>query len=210
MADYKGRVFEYVRNDEASKIKSDISFLIRELQKSLKEEGVTFNPVLVGPSKENFVTREVNGTTGIDIHYNLLLQKYPDKTAKQLRMLFLSTINNILKNKGFKNTINNYQSITVLMPDRIEKEVIHSIDFAIVIDKKEQQDILIYDRKNSEYFFETRESINLLDDLTYDIKNNGLWEDLRDLYLNMKNYNDNKDIRTFEIYKEAIKNIMKK
>ncbi|MCR1809191.1 hypothetical protein [Haploplasma modicum] len=210
MADYKGRVFEYVRNDEASKIKSDISFLIRELQKSLKEEGVTFNPVLVGPSKENFVTREVNGTTGIDIHYNLLLQKYPDKTAKQLRMLFLSTINNILKNKGFKNTINNYQSITALMPDRIEKEVIHSIDFAIVIDKKEQQDILIYDRKNSEYFFETRESINLLDDLTYDIKNNGLWEDLRDLYLNMKNYNDNKDIRTFEIYKEAIKNIMKK
>lgn len=210
MADYKGRVFEYVRNDEASKIKSDISFLIRELQKSLKEEGVTFNPVLVGPSKENFVTREVNGTTGIDIHYNLLLQKYPDKTAKQLRMLFLSTINNILKNKGFKNTINNYQSITVLIPDRIEKEVIHSIDFAIVIDKKEQQDILIYDRKNSEYFFETRESINLLDDLTYDIKNNGLWEDLRDLYLNMKNYNDNKDIRTFEIYKEAIKNIMKK
>jgi hypothetical protein len=210
MADYKGRVFEYVRNDEASKIKSDISFLIRELQKSLKEEGVTFNPVLVGPSKENFVTREVNGTTGIDIHYNLLLQKYPDKTAKQLRMLFLSTINNILKNKGFKNTINNYQSITVLMPDRIEKEVIHSIDFAIVIDKKEQQDILIYDRKNSEYFFETRESINLLDDLTYDIKNNGLWEDLRDLYLNMKNYNDNKDIRTFEIYKEAINNIMKK
>lgn len=210
MADYKGRVFEYVRNDEASKIKSDISFLIRELQKSLKEEGVTFNPVLVGPSKENFVTREVNGTTGIDIHYNLLLQKYPDKTAKQLRMLFLSTINNILKNKGFKNTINNYQSITVLMPDRIEKEVIHSIDFAIVIDKKEQQDILIYDRKNSEYFFETRESINLLDELTYDIKNNGLWEDLRDLYLNMKNYNDNKDIRTFEIYKEAIKNIMKK
>jgi hypothetical protein len=210
MADYKGRVFEYVRNDEASKIKNDISFLIRELQKSLKEEGVTFNPVLVGPSKENFVTREVNGTTGIDIHYNLLLQKYPDKTAKQLRMLFLSTINNILKNKGFKNTINNYQSITVLMPDRIEKEVIHSIDFAIVIDKKEQQDILIYDRKNSEYFFETRESINLLDDLTYDIKNNGLWEDLRDLYLNMKNYNDNKDIRTFEIYKEAIKNIMKK
>jgi hypothetical protein len=210
MADYKGRVFEYVRNDEASKIKNDISFLIRELQKSLKEEGVTFNPVLVGPSKENFVTREVNGTTGIDIHYNLLLQKYPDKTAKQLRMLFLSTINNILKNKGFKNTINNYQSITVLMPDRIEKEVIHSIDFAIVIDKKEQQDILIYDRKNSEYFFETRESINLLDELTYDIKNNGLWEDLRDLYLNMKNYNDNKDIRTFEIYKEAIKNIMKK
>lgn len=210
MADYKGRVFEYVRNDEASKIKNDISFLIRELQKSLKEEGVTFNPVLVGPSKENFVTREVNGTTGIDIHYNLLLQKYPDKTAKQLRMLFLSTINNILKNKGFKNTINNYQSITVLMPDRIEKEVIHSIDFAIVIDKKEQQDILIYDRKNSEYFFETRESINLLDDLTYDIKNNGLWEDLRDLYLNMKNYNDNKDIRTFEIYKEAINNIMKK
>lgn len=210
MADYKGRVFEYVRNDEASKIKSDISFLIRELQKSLKEEGVTFNPVLVGPSKENFVTREVNGTTGIDIHYNLLLQKYPDKTAKQLRMLFLSTINNILKNKGFKNTINNYQSITVLMPDRIEKEVIHSIDFAIVIDKLEQQDILIYDRKNSEYFFETRESINLLDDLTYDIKNNGLWEDLRDLYLNMKNYNDNKDIRTFEIYKEAINNIMKK
>jgi hypothetical protein len=210
MADYKGRVFEYVRNDEASKIKSDISFLIRELQKSLKEEGVTFNPVLVGPSKENFVTREVNGTTGIDIHYNLLLQKYPDKTAKQLRMLFLSTINNILKNKGFKNTINNYQSITVLIPDRIEKEVIHSIDFAIVIDKKEQQDILIYDRKNSEYFFETRESINLLDDLTYDIKNNGLWEDLRDLYLNMKNYNDNKDIRTFEIYKEAINNIMKK
>ena len=89
MADYKGRVFEYVRNDEASKIKNDISFLIRELQKSLKEEGVTFNPVLVGPSKENFVTREVNGTTGIDIHYNLLLQKYPDKTAKQLRMLFL-------------------------------------------------------------------------------------------------------------------------
>ncbi|WP_026392004.1 hypothetical protein [Haploplasma modicum] len=210
MADYKGRVFEYVRNDEASKIKNDISFLIRELQKSLKEEGVTFNPVLVGPSKENFVTREVNGTTGIDIHYNLLLQKYPDKTAKQLRMLFLSTINNILKNKGFKNTINNYQSITVLMPDRIEKEVIHSIDFAIVIDEKEQQDILIYDRKNSEYFFETRESINLLDDLTYDIKNNGLWEDLRDLYLNMKNYNDNKDIRTFEIYKEAINNIMKK
>ena len=38
MADYKGRVFEYVRNDEASKIKNDISFLIRELQKSLKED----------------------------------------------------------------------------------------------------------------------------------------------------------------------------
>jgi len=98
MADCYGRTYEFVSKFEFKPIKKEIDGIIKRLQRNMREYSITFKPILVGSVKRSLVTRVVNGNTGFDFDYNFSIQKNSDYSAKQLKNLFISELNEILVN----------------------------------------------------------------------------------------------------------------
>lgn len=214
MPDYNGKTYEIVSKAKLKPVKKIIGVIIRELQRSMRQYNITFVPVLVGSAGRHLVTRAVRGNTGFDFDYNFSLQHLPDNIKCQnLKFLFIDELNNVLDNTPYKYSYaeNNTHSITIKFIDKNQSRIIHSCDFAIVSDYEEEgdffQEILIYDKKTNEYFWNKRPYGKNYQDKLSNLLDNGSWQEIREEYLELKNNNNDKEKKSFSLYLEAVNNV---
>ncbi|MBU1094442.1 MAG: hypothetical protein KKH01_08275 [Firmicutes bacterium] len=212
MADLYGRTYEFVTKAELKSAKEEVDSIIRKLQKSMRPEGVTFIPNLVGSAGRNLVTKEVGGNKGFDFDYNFSIQKMPDIDLKSLKHLFINKLNAILSTTNFKSVENNTQAMTIKVVDTSKSKIVHSCDFAIVNDyidllEDSYQDILIYNKQNNTYIWNKRPNGKNYGFKVSNILANGLWGELKEEYLKLKNNNRDPEKKSFSLYFEAISNV---
>ena len=110
-----------------------------------------------------FITRRINGNKGFDFDVNFYVKR-PDEShewrAKYLRSQFYLAIQKVFKKYGYEDPEDRTSVIRVKMVDKNNSKIIHSIDFAIFQDIKNDDDALTekYARKydNGSYGWTTR------------------------------------------------------
>ena len=203
--------YEFVTKKEVAIAKKEIEQVIKKVHNYL-ERNLTFEHRLVGSAgnSRHLVTRIINGNKSFDMDYNLVLQKHFENISpKKIRLMFMDAFNKF-KPKNFKFCEDSTSVFTLKKVDTNTKKIIYSVDFAIVYYFEEpipnpnfDDD---YDDPDEEYFYIERQKLIKFNDQknTYAwelrkiatdhreieqlIKENGLWSQLRDLYLKNKNH----------------------
>ena len=212
MSDYAGRTYEFVPKSELNPVKDQVEGIINMLQDSMRVFGVTFTFKLVGSGGKNLVTRVVNGNTGFDFDYNLGIQKDGDLSAKDLRLKVKRELEKLLQGTGYSTVSSGKQSMTFKFIDHDNSRIVHSCDFALVNDYVDEvgdsiQEILIWQREDDTYIWNKRSYAKNHSDKLSNLKANGLWQEVKDEYLKIKNNNQDKEKKSFSLFFEAINNV---
>ena len=212
MSDYAGRMFEFVSKSELNPVKIKVEEIINLLQDAMRVLGVTFTFKLVGSGGKHLVTRVVNGNTGFDFDYNLGIKKDGDLSDRELRLKVKSQLESILSGTGYSTVSSGKQSMTFKFVDYENSRVIHSCDFAIVNDYEDEngdsiQEILIWQRENDTYVWNKRPFAKNHSDKLSNLKANGLWQEVKEEYLKIKNNNQDNEKKSFSLFFEAINNV---
>ena len=212
MSDYKGRNYEFVPKSELKPVKEEVEKIIGGLQKSLRFKGITFEPKLIGSGNKNLVTRVVKGNTGFDFDYNFAIQKDSDLSPKELKLAFISVVEEIIKDTQYSHVSNGKQSMVIQVVDRVNSKILHGCDFAIVneyIDGNNEfnQEILIRNKTTDIYTWNEKQ---VAKNHTYKVSNlkaNGQWNEVRDEYLKLKNNNNDEGKKSYTLFYEAVNNV---
>jgi len=212
MGDYAGRTFEIVSKSELKPVKNDIEEIIMALQDAMRERKVTFSFKLVGSGGKHLVTRVVNGNTGFDLDYNLCIQNDGDYSAKELRKDIKKELENILKETKYSTVSEGKQAMTFKYVDHKNSKIIHSCDLALVKDYEDEngdsiQNIIIRQQQDETYIWNKRPHTKNYYVKLSNLKANGLWQELKDEYLKLKNNNNDKEKKSFSLFFEAISNV---
>ena len=211
MADLYGRTYEYVTKAELKPAKEQIEKIIRDLHTSLRTENVTFEEKLIGSGGKNLVTKVVGGNAGFDFDYNFVIQKDNDLDAKHLRQLFVRKLEEIIANTSYSSVSDGEQSFTIKVVDKKRSQIKHGCDFAIVneyIDNQNnfRQEILVKHSSNN-YSWEDKPISKNYSTKVSNLKANGLWNEVRDEYLKIKNNNRDGNKKSYTMYYEAVNNV---
>lgn len=205
--------FQYVTRKQLSPVKKDLIQIIRSIQNLLHDD-FTFQYYFVGSSNRNMMTYDVGTNIGYDFDVNIQVNSTSENlTAKEIKMRIKDAIDKFAIHFGYDNTEDSTRVLTIKFKDRKNSRIVHSCDFAIVNDYidedgyKGQQYIHFNKKKNVYIWEEQQKGYYLLDEKADWIKNNGYWQEVRSLYLDKKNRNNDQNKHSRSLYAESIHQI---
>ena len=112
-------------------------------------------------------------------------------------------------NVGYDYCDDSTRVLTIKRKDMLRSRIISSCDFAIVYDCKDgRQQYIHFNKKQKTYDWEFLPISNMkLEDKAEVIRNKGCWDEVRNLYLDKKNLNENPNKRSRSLYAETINEI---
>lgn len=126
--------YEYASRKFRKPIRDKIVELLNLVQKDLKQE-FTFQFKFEGSDPLNLVTYDAKTNTGFDFDINVYPnydeQKY---SAKQLKTMFINSLNKFGKKYGFGYCENSSRVITLNVIDSRHSKILYGCDIAIVHD----------------------------------------------------------------------------
>ena len=209
-------MFEYVSKSEYQPLRDYVESVIRLIQDDLRKKGiVTFQFYRIGSAGDrHLITREINGNRGFDFDYNFEIKKYnPDYyTPKKLKKIFIEEFNKYFSS-NYECAEDSTSVFTIKNIDKTKSKIRHSFDFAIIDyacdnENRLRQRYIRFDKKTQGYSWAFRKLHNSHSDYERFIKANGLWNNLRDLYLENKNREPNKKSRI--VYYETLETIYRR
>ncbi|MBR3885115.1 MAG: hypothetical protein IKJ33_01430 [Clostridia bacterium] len=225
--------YEYVSKKEISLARDEIKKIIHQVQDYLRKEGIlTFQYYLVGSAsnKRHLVTRLKNGNKGFDLDYNIIIQKIADEydDAESIKKILMKTFD-MFKLEKYTNCKDSTSVFTIKNIDTKTNSIKYSFDFAIVEYYEEEienpnfdED---YDDPTEEYIIVERQKYikndkfrhqyiwnlrPIADDHRYKvqwIKENGLWNNVHNRYLENKNSNTDPNKKSRTMYYETVNEI---
>ena len=209
-------MFEYVTKSEYKPFKLEVDEILKSIQRDLRENGIlTFQFNLIGSAKRKLITRVENGNQVFDLDYNIVIQRIFNnryKNAKLLKQKFIDLFNKYFDD-SYDYSEDSTSVITIKKLNAQRNKVICSVDFAIVNyyedeEGMERQEYIRFDKNTGNYSWALRKvatNHRHVEDL---IKENNLWEDVKDLYLNNKNKEPYKKSRI--VYYQTLETIYRR
>jgi hypothetical protein len=188
---------------------NDLHYLLEE------ETGVTFKDELIGSMSRKFVLVE-KGTKNFDFDYNLIIQDDAGYTnATDLHQAFENSLVDIREEynrRHSRNPMRVTKSKTVFTISFRDRSSQYNCDLAIIDEGYDDDDelcqyVVMYNEHQHNYVYNERRHVNFVDDIDY-INYEGYNEDLREQYLILKNKNRNPNKKSFELFSEAINNVL--
>ena len=209
-------MFEYVPKSEYQPFKLEVDEILKSIQRDLRKKRIlTFQFNLIGSAKRKLITRVENGNQGFDLDYNIVIQRIFNnryKNAKLLKQKFIDLFNKYFDD-SYDYSEDSTSVITIKKLNAQRNKVICSVDFAIVNyyedeEGMERQEYIRFDKNTGNYSWALRKvatNHRHVEDL---IKENNLWEEVKDLYLNNKNKEPYKKSRI--VYYQTLETIYRR
>lgn len=209
-------MFEYVPKSEYQPFKLEVDKILKSIQRDLKENDIlTFQFNLIGSAKRKLITRIKNGSKGFDLDYNIDVQKILNdkyENPKLLKQTFIKLFDDYFDD-SYEYAEDSTSVITIKKLNKARNKILFSVDFAIVNyyeDEKgdEGQQYVRFDKISNTYSWALRKvatNHRYVEDL---IKENNMWEVVKDLYLENKNKEPYKKSRI--VYYQTIDTIFKR
>ncbi len=208
-------MYEFVTKKEYMPIRIEVEEIIKKVQKILRKEesDMTFQFRLVGSGGKHLITRDKGGNKGYDFDYNLIINPNYEWYAS-VREYFFRAFQKVIKGTSFNRIENSTSVITIKQVSKTNKKVIVGCDFSIIFYPDDQEETYYkYSRFNknlNNYTWEIRDMSKNIDDklnwLMDNYKEKGIWNDIKEEYLKLKN-NNLQDKHSYVLYHEAINNI---
>ena len=204
--------YKFVCESEAKRYRSDCSDVLKETCKLLKKKGISAQFSLVGSGARNMITR--NGAGPYDLDYNLLIMKAEERYWNDLRLLkdtIRNALNKAVGGKFFSDAQDSTSCLTALLHFNDTPNVEFSFDVAIIKKNRNGNYMrLIHNKPWNQYTWNEVPHSHQVTDRANELKNAGLWEKVRDRYLDKKNmYLSRQDHNhpSFLVYVEAVNEV---
>ena len=206
--------YEYVFESEYAKYRADCSTVLWNTCARLREKDISAQFVLIGSGGRNLVTRNGNGP--FDLDYNLNIIKASENYWKDLSKL-KDTIRVALNaSEGFECFAPSHDStscLTAILYFEESPEIEFRFDVAIVAKNQNGKYMRLIHNKNAfgfgndQYTWNEIPNSNDVKEKAKWIKSEGLWQEVREQYLWLKNMylsRSDKDHPSFVVYVEAV------
>lgn len=201
--------FVYITREEATIVKNELIELINLVQDEVREH-FTFRYDFIGSASRNMITCDFKTNIGYDFDVNIRVNdKDEDYSAYEIRNILREAFNKFAYIYDYDYPEDGQRVMTIKVKDTENSRIIHSCDFAVVHDASDgRQQYIRYNKKDNSYYWEYQpKGFYLIDEKIEIIKKSGKWNDLRELYLDKKNSNTNKDKKSRSLFAESVNNI---
>lgn len=202
--------FQYVPRSEYLPIKKEFEKLINLVQNELRNEYFTFSFTYVGSTHRKMITRDAKGNTGYDFDVNIHVNDYDeDFFPEEIRRILKKAFDKHSRALGYDFCEDSTRVLTIKRKDILGSRILSSCDFAIVYDCDDgRQQYIHFNKKQKSYEWKYLPMSNTkLEERAEYLKKNKHWNEVRDLYIDKKNWNDNPDKRSRSLYAETINEI---
>ncbi len=203
--------FRYVSKKEAAPAKADLLDLIHEVQDIVRDE-FTFQFEFVGSSSRNMITYDAKSNIGYDFDVNFEVNDDDENyTPKQIRTIIRNAIDKVAHNHGYDYCEDSTRVLTIKQKDHKHAKILHSCDFAIVYYHEDGQKYIRFNKETNRYTWEFQgDSFESLPEKIDWLKDNDLWESLKEYYIEKKNKNTNSDKHSRSIFAESVNEMCQK
>lgn len=208
--------FQYVNQKQLSSAKKELIQIIHSVQDDVRQY-FTFQFYFVGSVKRNMVTYDPKTNIGFDFDVNIQVNDDERRfSAKEIRTKIRLALNKVVYHYGYDHAEDSTRVLTIKVKDQKNSKILYSCDFAIVNDYidddgYEGQEYIYFNKKQKSYSWkEQPQGFYLLDEKAEWIKDCGYWQDVRDLYIDKKNCNNDPYKHSRSIYAETIHEICQK
>ena len=209
--------YEFVYESEAKRYRSDCSRTLKKTCELLRAKGISAQFTLVGSGARNMITR--NGDGPYDLDYNLLIMKAEERYWNDLRLL-KETVRNALnraeRREFFSDAQDSTSCLTALLHFKDTPNVEFSFDVAITTKNKNGNYMRLIHNKNvyalglDQYTWNEVPNSHQVKDRADKLKRAGLWQKVRDRYLEKKNMYlswQDRNHPSFAVYVEAVNEV---
>lgn len=203
--------YEFVCESEAKRYRSDCSNVLKETCELLKEKGISAQFSLVGSGARNMITR--NGDGPYDLDYNLLIMKADNeyRDPRLLKDTIRNALNKAVGGKFFSDAQDSTSCLTALLHFKDTPNVEFSFDVAIIKKNPNGNYMrLIHNKPWNQYTWNEVPRSHQVKDRADEIKKEGLWQEVRDKYLEKKNMYlswQDRNHPSFVVYVEAVNEV---
>ncbi len=198
--------FQYVAKKELKPAKKQLMELIHKVQDEVRDS-FTFQYKFVGSVQRNMVTWDVKSNAGFDFDVNIMVNDDDEKfDAKKIKNILTCAFDKYAKKYGYDFCEDSTRVFTIKVKDRKNSRIRYSCDFAIVNDYgNNQQEYIRYNKKRKNYTWEEQtKGFCCLPEKIKFCKDNQLWQEVREIYLDKKNYNTDSNKKSRSIFAETI------
>lgn len=204
--------FEYVSKNQRKEQKKDIIKLLNLVQDEVRNE-FTFRYNFIGSDARNMVTYDPKSNVGYDFDVNIRVNDTEDcYSPKEIKLILKNAFDKYVKKFNFDYGEDNSRVITIKVKDTKKSEIIYSCDFAVVRDFEDgSQQYIRHNKNHNTYVWEWQpDGFYMLPERIELIKDNNLWQELRELYLENKNKNTDIHKKSRSIFAETVNQIVNK
>lgn len=204
--------FCYASKKEVSQFKKEVICLINKVQNELRDQ-FTFQFEFIGSVKLNLVTYDPWQNIGFDLDCNLKPNDPNEEySPDEIRDILMKAFDKFRKSFGFSYSQDSTRVFTIKIKDRDNSKIVNSVDFAIVFDYANgQQQYIRFNKQTGKCTWEYQpKGYYQLPKNIERIKNNGLWNEFKEYYLEKKNKNSNPNKKSRSLRAEAVKEICEK
>lgn len=209
--------YEYVPKEEWQPVRDELREIIHRLQKEVREH-FTFQFRFVGSSSRNMITRDSTTNIGFDFDVNLEVndpnENYSPEEIRNILRQGLDRvthphIRSLWRNFSYDYAENSTRVLTIKVKDRQNSRILHSCDFCIVYNcPNGQQQYIRYNKAQNSYSWESQsKGYRNLPQIIEWVKQHGLWNDVRDLYLWKKNINPDPNKHSRTVFAETVNEV---
>lgn len=198
--------FEYVSKKEYMPVKKELIALINMVQNEVRDS-FTFRFDFIGSTSRNMITREVNGNKGYDFDVNIRVNDDDENySARKIRDILKRAFDKYSHLFSYDYVEDSSRVITIKVKDKKNARILHSCDFAVVYDCNDgKQQYIRYNKNQNTYVWEYQsDSFYRLEEKIKWIKDNGLWQEVRNKYLSNKENNSDSNKKSRSIFAETI------
>ncbi len=202
--------FKYVTKKEIRPFRDELEELIHLVQDECRQKHFTFQYRFVGSVSRNMVTCDFKSNIGFDFDVNIGVNDDEENySSKEIKHILMQTFDKFSHKYKYAPCEDSTRVFTIKVKDRKNSRVLHSCDFAIVntYGYNKQQYIRFNKNQNSYTWAEQSKGYRNINDKIEFCRHNGLWQDVRELYLYKKNHNTNTDKKSRSIFAETVNEI---
>lgn len=193
----------------------DLIQLLREVQNELRKD-FTFQYRIVGSYSRDMITYDAKGNRGYDFDVDIYPNNYEGRfTPKQIKIKLKEAIDRYCKKYGYDAAEDSTRVLTIKVKDTRNSRIEHSIDFAIIrecADGEEKWQEYIRNNKKQRYYSWERQpkGYHLLPEKIQWLHDEGLRQEVRDLYIDKKNANTAPHIHSRTIFANTVHEVCQK
>ena len=206
--------YEFVCESEAKQYRSACSRILKKTCELLKAKGISAQFSLVGSGARNMITRDGDGP--YDLDYNLLVMKADDeyRDPRLLKDTIRNALNKAVGGKFFSDAQDSTSCLTALLHFGRTSNIKFSFDVAIIKKNPNGNYMrLVHNKPWNQYTWNEVPRSHQVKDRADELKEAGLWQAVRDRYLEKKNmYLSWQDHNhpSFVVYVEAVNEVYNK
>lgn len=201
--------FTYVDKAIWAPVKKDIECILHRVQ-DLVRHRFTFSYAFVGSASRKMITCDWDSNVGFDFDINIYINDDENHySAQAQKEIIMHAVNRVAWLYGYSPCENSTRVIKIKVKDRACSRIDHSCDMAIVhdyIDKKgrKRQEYIRFNKGNGTYMWvDQSKGFNLEKKIRW-LKEQSLWNEVRDTYLYVKNINVDVDKHSRSLFAETI------